>query len=128
MLHVQCNTDTYTDCGWNSQAGVNALTIEGQEGDARGPQRLHEFREEESSVLVLILKLSIRWTIDSNGYGPIRIPTRCPEVRSLDLSEADVRHALRDQLQETSICELGVVECPTIQRKQDVQENFVWYS
>lgn len=49
---------------------------------------------------------------------------RCPEAGIVDRTEAHVRHALHDHLQKAAVGKLNAVECPSVQRLQNVLENF----
>lgn len=94
-----------------------------QETDARAAQRSQEFREQKNDVLVISADLSLRPTVDGNAEICVLL-ARHSEDRLVDEPEADVRHALHDELQKASVGELGVVESRTIQRPQDILENF----
>lgn len=105
---------------------LNILTIEGQARDTRASQRLYELREEASRVLVIVRNLPLRPTAGVNRVErhPDLLHVRRNETRRVDLAEADIRHALQDQLQKAAVAELDVIECPSIQRLENVAENF----
>lgn len=84
---------------------------------------MKEFREHVSDAFAGVFLVVVN-LFPVAVHGPVCVPLVHMEARHADLAQADVRQAPQDQLQNASIGELDDVECPAVQRIQDVFENF----